>query len=178
MIFLKKQEMADSRSKRGFSLIETLFYVSILVIFLIIIIESFISISVSYRRLKTADNIEASAAVSLERIIREIRAADSIDSQSVLDSSPGKLVLNSTSSGGAAEKIEFSIQDGKLSLLVNDLLIGPLTNTGVSVDNLVFRKINNGKAGGVKIEMELSGGSGATFKSLPFFTSAIIRGGE
>lgn len=168
----------EGTKKGGFSLIETIFYVSILTILLLVITESFVSIAVSYRRLKISGNIEVSAAVSLERMMREIRAADSIDAASILDASPGKLVLNSTPGGGGTQQIEFSMQSGKLSLVANGVVVGPLTNAGVAVDKVIFRKINNGKAGGVKIEMELSGGSGKIYKSLPFFTSAIIRGGE
>lgn len=164
--------------KRGFSLLETVFYVSILAVLMLIITESFISMAVSYRRLKVAGQIEVSAAVSLERMVREIRAADSIDALSILNTSPGKLVLNTAAAGGGTQQIEFSLQNGKLSLVADGAVVGPLTSAGVAVDAILFRKINNGKAGGVKIEMELAAGSGTVYKSSLFFASAIIRGGE
>src|SRR4051812_39663825 len=84
-------------SKKGFSLIEMLIYIAILTIIFLMIVETIIGFSSSYRTLGAQRIIEHSAMESLERLTRDIRGATSVDVlNSTLGTSPGVLKLTTT----------------------------------------------------------------------------------
>ncbi len=160
---------------RGFSLVEMIFYVVILSFSLVAITETLIVVTRSFGYLRAAENIEREGGLSLERIIREIRDAKSVDASSALGSHPGKLVLNSTNASGNTETVEFYVSNGQLYLTENGTVTGALTSDKTSLGSLVFRKITTPRSEGVKVEMTLSSGSGRTLRSEHFYATAVLR---
>ena len=79
---------------RGFTFIEIIIYVAVLAVFSILVVDIILVLTESFGRFKTANRINSSAEVALERMVREIRLADDIDvSGSILNVSPGRLIL-------------------------------------------------------------------------------------
>src|SRR3989338_3884503 len=103
MIFLK------NKKNRGASLPELLIYVAILALILAILINMILVIGKSYGRLKSSRALEAVGEVALEQVVREIRKASAVNAASVLGTSPGKLVLDTTDDAGASSRIEFGV---------------------------------------------------------------------
>src|SRR5438132_411372 len=92
-----------STRKKGSSMIETVVYVFVLTLLLGVVSAALFSLVSSYRLMRSERAIESGATASFERMVREIRDAKSVDTlNSVLNSSPGTLVLNTTDSTGAA----------------------------------------------------------------------------
>ncbi len=162
--------------QRGFSLVEMLFYVVILSFALLAILQTLIVITRSYGILKSVQSIEQESALSLERLVREVRNASAIDDAgSTFGTTPGKLLLNSTDISGATRTVEFSVVAEKLSLKENGVVTGVLTSSSTAVTNLVFRKITTTRSKGVKIEMTLTSGSGPSSRTENFYTTAVLR---
>lgn len=160
-----------TKGNEGFSLIEMLAYISILVFMLVIILEVVISITSSGRIITSIRNIENSAILSMERITREIRQADSINlTQSTLGTHPGKLVLiDSTNT------TEFYISNNMIFIKKNGVELGSLTATGTKVTNLKFSRFATSTSEGIRVEMRLESGTSTHYRTETFYNSATIR---
>src|SRR3989344_621733 len=146
-------------SVKGFSLVEMLFYVAILSLSLIAVMQTLLGVTRSYGVLKAAVRVEQEVALSMERMVREVRDANGIDDAgSVLGAHPRTLLLNSSDISGGTRTVEFSIDAGKLSLKENGVVTGLLTSTKTNISHIVFRKISTAHSQGVKIEMTMESG--------------------
>lgn len=161
---------------KGFSLVEMLFYIALLSLALLAVTETLILVTRSYGNLRSVQRIEQEAGVSLERMVREIRDAQSVNgASSVFDSHPGKLLLNTTNASGATRTVEFFLDNGKLSLKENGVVLGALTSAKTGVTNLIFRTITTARSQAVKIEMTLQSGNGSALRTEHFYATAVLR---
>lgn len=168
--------LSSQNVARGFSLVEMLFYVVILSLSLIAVMQTLMVLTRSYGVLRSVQRIEREASTAMERMIREIRDANDIDDAgSVLGTNPGELLLRSTDSSGTARTVEFYLDGGKVSLRENGVVSGLLTTAKATVSNLVFRKITTTNSKGVKIEMTITTGSGPSAQSENFYATAVLR---
>ncbi|MBI3633950.1 MAG: hypothetical protein HY226_06725, partial [Candidatus Vogelbacteria bacterium] len=95
--------------KRGFTFIELIVYISVLVAVFLVFSSSVLSISKSYGQLRIIRDLDFAAIDSMERITREVRGASSVDStQSVLGINVGTLLVNQTDSSGNNTTVKFS----------------------------------------------------------------------
>ena len=162
---------------KGFSLVEAIFYISLLTVVLVSTVNMLLAVTQSYRSVKLAQAIERSASVSFERMTREIRQAMSIDSVgSTLGSSPGTLVLRLVDQSGNNHTTTFSVEDGGLILTIDGVEHGRVTSSNVSVLNLVFNRIYTGISEAVKIEMTLQSSQGDLQRSDSFYTTVVLKG--
>ncbi|HJN62668.1 MAG TPA: type II secretion system protein [Candidatus Paceibacterota bacterium] len=169
--------MINFSRNKGFTLIEMIVYVAILSIVFVLIINTLLIITRSYKSIKLTNDINNSASISLERIIREVRAAESVNtSSSILGSNPGKLVLNTTNNLGAPLVLDFYVENNSLKLNKNAVLSGVLTKDNVEVTGLIFRHITSSSSQAVKIELTLTGTERNTTKIDSFYSTAVLRG--
>ncbi len=163
--------------KHGFSLVETLFYVSIMVLVLALSVSAAYSLTNSYRRLQSAWVIESAAAAALERITRETRDALSVGlSESLFDVSPGRLALNTTREDGATTTIQFLLDNQTVRVREADVDAGPLTPARVRVTRLLFRRIIGLNSQAIKVEITLESGQGSSLESKNFYSTVVMRG--
>lgn len=138
----------------------------------------------NYGRAKSIVRIESSAIASMDRIIREIRFASSVDtSNSCLFDPPfadgcdpelGVLKLNKLVSG-SPHTVRFFISNGRLMLEEDDVLVGPITSDKVTVVSLKFRHSSNDISEALKIQLILESNSDESLiKS--FYDTAVLRG--
>jgi hypothetical protein len=168
--------MRDGNSQKGFSLIELVIYIAVFSFTLSTTVAFTVLFLRSYGDLKISNNINNSAVVSLERMVREIRSAESVDLvQSILNTDQGRLVINTTDEFGEPLELDFYLSGGSLLLGKNGVYFGMLTRDGVSVDKLLFRVSNNGVSDIVKIEMDLTNNIGEKSKTETFSVSALLR---
>lgn len=162
--------------QKGLVLIEMIFYIFLLTLTLFAVTNALFSLGRSFRTLENTVAIEASAQVGLERMTRDIRNSVSIDAVSLLDVSPGKLVLEKYDSDGNLVTIEFSLVDEKIHVFESGIDTGPLVPDSVRVTNFVFRKIDTTRSSAVKIEMSVESGQGDQIKSKLFYSTIVLRG--
>jgi prepilin-type N-terminal cleavage/methylation domain-containing protein len=159
------------RHNQGFSLIEMLIYLAILVVIFLLIVQTVLSYTRSYRQLFVLRALDRSAYNSFERMTRDIRSATSITSTSTA----GTLVIAETSSSGVSTTTKFYISNGKLLVDVNNVLIGPLTVKSTQVTSLTFQQLA-GTTSAIKIDMALTATSGPVSRSKLFHTTVLLQG--
>ena len=153
-----------------------LFYIAILVLLLAVIMNMVVSVVRSGRVINALRNVENSAIVSLERITRELRQAESVNvSLSTLDSNPGKLVLEGIDETGSPRTVEFYLSLGRLFLKENGVDVGTLSQSDTQVSSLIFQRFAGPNAEGIRIEMTLESGTSTYYRSEKFYSSAILR---
>ena len=168
--------LSSRQSQRGFSLVEMLVYIGILVFMLAIVIEVVLSIGGSDKIIRAHRNIDTSATLALDRIGREARGADSIVvASSVLGSNPGRLVLMTQNGSGTPRTVEFYVSGGQLILRENGVDTGALTASDATVSNLVFRRFASSTVEGIRTEMSLTSGTTSNFMSETFYSSVLLR---
>jgi len=171
MKFLQKREY-----KKGTSLLETVVYITLLSILTIVTISGLLILNNSLQGIVLARIIDDAAQEVMEKIIREIRFADQVDTiQSTLGVSPSTLVLDSTTVGGTPVEIEFSISSGTLELKRDGVLVGPLTSGQVSIDELIFDHIVTPESEAVKVSLVLKGSRPNIQIEETFNTTVILR---
>ena len=161
----------DIFSKKGTSLIEFLVYITVLTTLLLMIMAVVFGVLRSYDRLIVSRHLSSSGSIALERMVREIRSASSVNqAQSTLSANPGHLVLIA-----GATTTDFSVSNGALVVKQNSILEGPLTTASTTVTNLIFRLITTPFSSAVKIEMTLQAQSGSITQSAKYFDTVVLR---
>ena len=141
---------------RGYTLLETVIYVSILAVIAVLALGSILSIYQAYGKIK------------VERMVREIRAATTTDiGVSVFGSSPGILKIGN---------VKFSLSASTLQVEEGQGSPAPLTASDVKINSLIFYRETASESEIIKIEMALEAGSGLFKKNRNFFGSAVMRG--
>jgi hypothetical protein len=152
-------------------------YVALLLIIGSAVLTAFTTITSSYRKVKAGAAVEGSVQLGMERMVREIRAAEDVDvSASVFATSSGVLVLQYTNDDGSALTKKWQLIDGALHLFVDDVDQGALTTDRVVVSDLTFYLITTAESKAVKIQMTLQSGSGAQETVANFYDTVVLRG--
>ena len=173
--FFKRRGFILSKVE-GFSLVEMLIYISILVLLLAVIMNIVVSVVRSGRVIKALRNVENSATISLERLVREVRQAESVNAGlSTLGSNPGRLVLEGTDIDGNPRTVEFSLSSGTLMFSENGVELGALSQSDARVSNLIFHLFSGPNSEGIKIEMTIESGTSTHYRSGKFYSSGILR---
>ncbi|MCK9352030.1 MAG: hypothetical protein WCT49_03655 [Candidatus Paceibacterota bacterium] len=167
------------KKDKGYTLLETVVYVGVLSVAILAIFAILFSITRSFTEARIYNEVEISGSTAMERMVREIRTAASVDEgNSILDIDPGQLALNTTDEAGTAKTIQFYFDDttNTINLDDNGTDKGSLTGSGVEITNLVFRRSDTPKSSIIKIEMTVRSKRKTTL-SAKFYDSAVMRGG-
>ena len=107
----------------------------------------------------------------MERISREIKQADSINTISSTD-----LKLNTKDEAGADKTVEFLLSGSDVQILENDVLTGNLNPESVSVSSLDFTEITTTKSKAVKIILTVSSENDLLNRNEVFYDTVVLRG--
>ena len=169
--------MKYSPYNRGFSLIELILYVAIFAVISIAIIHSLVLSVRMYSVAQSNRRLQNDGELVMERIIREVREADSVTiGSSTFGSHPGTLALTSSDSGGAIRTVLFSVSSGSVMLTENSGTPENLSSGDVVVSGLVFRRIlgTDGQEA-IKVELTLDTTRGFSAGS-SFYSTVVVRG--
>jgi len=168
--------MLYSETKRGFSLIEMLIYIAILIVLSSIVVAVVLSLASTFDNMRASRATGAAAISSMERIARDIRNSDSVVSaESTLGAHPGRLTLLRNLSGGGTEKTEFYLNNSVLRVRLDGVDEGALTPPKVTVESLVFTHVTNSNSEGMRIELILKSVKGSAFVTKSFELFVILR---
>ncbi len=163
MIFFKKKQA-------GFTLVEMLFYVALFSVVSLILIKAIITMVASFRETQiTADINQANQII--ERVSREIRQADSINTIST-----SSIKLDTTDSSGNAATIAFTLSGTNLELRENDVLIGNLNSTNLALNSLSFTQITTTQSEAVKFTMTVHSSRYGSTRTANFYDTLVLRG--
>jgi hypothetical protein len=173
---------SDSKvSNGGYSFVEVIIYLAMLIILLTAIINGTLLLAQSYRSVKVVRDIESSAITSMDRMTREIHDASDINGTlTTYNTNPGSLELDTTDTSGTAITLRFYALNGKVMMDKNGVTEGQLTESDVHVSSLIFRSITSSSSVAIKIEMTLQGTSTSNGTSSlitkNFYDTAVVRG--
>ncbi|MFQ5661945.1 MAG: prepilin-type N-terminal cleavage/methylation domain-containing protein [Candidatus Paceibacteria bacterium] len=163
--------LINHNKKAGFSLIESLIYIAIIAAMAALVVNVLLVTTKSYNSLRISRDINNSALTTIERITREVKAAEGINiAESVFDVHPGRLIVTTS-----ATTTEFYLDSSTLKIKENNVDMGALVQQGSSVDNLVFRMLDNSTTKGIRIEMTISNTRGSLTKTKNFYSFAVLR---
>jgi len=161
-----------SLRQRGFSLIEVLIYVGLVAVLTISIIGTLITLAEVYGTLAGVKRLNTSGASALDRIIRTVRDAESVDiGVSQFSSSPGSLTLNMSEGS-----VSFLVENGVLEVEEDGASAGRLTQEGVSVSGLTFTRVASSRSEMVMAVLELTTTARGATSTKTFRGGAVVRG--
>jgi len=161
---------AKLQRSRGYVLIETLFYIALFVILSLATISAMITMTKAFKETTIKAELMKGSNI-MERISREIRQADSINSISA-----GSLKLNTKDDAGVDKTVTFLLSGSNIQLLENDVLIGNLNTPNILVDSLVFTEIITVKGKAVKIFLTIRYSYDSLNRTEDFYDTIKLRG--
>lgn len=160
-------------------MIEMIIYVAILAAIAIVIVSTLLEVGRAYTSITINRDINTSATVALDRMVREIRGAERVDvASSTLDAHPGTLVLHTRDENDEPITRSFHLTDtDRIRLMEDGAAAGMLTRPDVVVTNLVFsRSANDTRSETITIDLTLEASGRSLTKTVPFSASAVTRG--
>lgn len=155
----------------GFTLIEMLVYLSLLIIITLSAITALITFSDTVQAYRVNQLLVHNASVVLERFEADVRNAQVIEGiSSTLGVTPGSVrVLR------GATTTDYALVAGQVTMTENGV-VQALTSDAVVVDELWFHAYDNLSTELLRMEMTLSATVGATTRTRTFNTAAALRG--
>jgi hypothetical protein len=158
------------KTNTGYSLLETVFYISFFAIFSILVINTLITMTKSFKENTISTELMQGENI-MERISREVRQANSIYSISVND-----LKLNTKDTIGTAKTIEFVLSGSDIRLLENNVFTANLNTANISVQGLTFTQITTTKGVAVKMVLTIKSTHDSLNRTQNFYDTVVLRG--
>lgn len=140
-------QFKSKKTTAGFTLIETLVYIALLVIVFLTVLYFFLWAANSNTKVKAIHEVLDNSRRTIEMMNSEIKGAKNIYlSTSVFDSHPGQITLQTTKHLPAGENttyIDFYLCDDYLCFKKESQIPVVLTSDKVKVTNLVFSQITS-----------------------------------
>lgn len=156
---------------------EMLIYIAILVLIMVVVLNILFNLISSQKKFKSARSVENSAAYTLERINREIRNAQSVDTlSSIFGTNPGTLKLIGTDSNGNPRTVEFFVSSSTVHIKENGIDLGRLSQADGRVTNLTFTHITNTHSDSVRTVIAIESGTTTNYRAENFYATTILRG--
>jgi type II secretory pathway pseudopilin PulG len=162
----------NKEREHGFTLLEVLIYIGILLLALTVVVGIFFSLNTVFERNRVERTLAHAAQSVLDRVIYDAYRATTVDTlNSVLNASSSRLTLTQ----GAATTTAFYIATGTVMVAVNGVEEGPLLPSDVSVDALTFHHFANTFSEAVRVGLTLSVSSKAASTTQTFYTTVVLR---
>lgn len=159
-------------NNRGFTLVEVMVYLAILVIVSSVSVATLISYQDVIAEQKVKRLLTSNAQSVLERATREIRNADALD-QFGSTLGTGSDVIDLTNIG---DDVVISASGGAISIAVGSAPAVLLTDDEVNVDNFTAEFFDNGVTEFVSLAITLSATSSQRASTETFYGGAVLRG--
>ena len=152
-------------------------YIGILLVLITAIVLTANTLFGTFVRMRASEAIAQSSHLALERMTREVRAATSVHTgSSVLDVSPGTLVLNTEDSSGNPTTITFFLDEGRIWVEEASAAPIPLTHNSVTVTSLVFHRVQGTETEAMRISFTATKSVRGTTLSKDYRTFAVLDG--
>lgn len=162
--------LKTKNKKSGYAVLELVFYIALFAILSIVVINSLVTLTKSLRETKVEREV-SQGGVLMERISREIRAADSINT--ITSSS---LKLNTTNESEVNKTIQFTLSSGSILLYEDDVLSGYLNSSNITITGLSFIEITTSHGKAIKVDLSLRSNNDKDARVETFYNTVILRG--
>ncbi|AKM83864.1 TPA: hypothetical protein DCZ46_00825 [Candidatus Campbellbacteria bacterium] len=171
----KRNLIKNNKLMKGFSLLETLIYIGVLVLVLFIVINTTLMMFDSYSNIKMSQRINQTASGILERVVVETKWSRGLAvSGNVFNSDLGALVLSVVDDAGNFSEKKFFLEDGNLKMMEGADIV-TLNLPGVSVDKFYLNLVDTGVSKLIKIEIDLSSQRKDVVRNETFYNSVVMR---
>lgn len=145
-----------SEPRRGFTLIELIIYVALISIFSLVFVNFVFDVISTAEKARVRQELQQNARFALDRMLQEIRSAQSINTgSSTFGTSPGVLSV-STATPGTNPTI-FDVSGGVLRVKLGAASAVPITDSKYVVTNLVFDDLSvSNKTVNVRVSLTLA----------------------
>lgn len=167
---MRTLQKTAKNNKRGYAVLELLFYIAFFVTLSLVVIEAMITMARSFKETALQAELVQSGTI-IERISREIRSSYDINSISATN-----LVLNTTDGVGANKTVEFLFSGSNLQLLENSILTGNLNTSNIVITALTFTQITTAKGKAVKVSLTLRSINDKLARIQNFYDTVVLRG--
>ncbi len=141
------------QKQKGFSIMEIIIYLALLIIVSVLIIQSIISLFKNYNIVKTNQDLESTAINILDKINRDVKNTQdiSIDKSVFLNPHGTLFLVNSSSS-----TIKFVLENENLSYYTNDNFVANLSNKNIIVNNFKLYLIQSTTTKAIRVDLGLN----------------------
>ena len=179
MSLSKKQNLRlNDKTHMGFSLVETIIYISLMTAVLFSLIALISSASDTYLILKSSRDVEKSAISIMNNLSSVSGKASTIDiTGTVFDSATGSISLLTYDSVGNSSSSKIYLQNGQVILSQNNVVVGALNLSDTKVTSLIFRNMSTSTFNGFKVELQVDNSSSSVSRYIKesFYNSYILR---
>lgn len=167
-----KKIISIKKKNQGLSMVELLFYIAVFSVLFLVVINSIIFMTRSFRETVVNTDLTQSTNI-MERISRETRNATSIDTLST-----DSLKLNTIDPiTELASTIRFTLSGTNVELYDgSNVLVGNLNSPNVSVTSLSFTQITTTEGTAVKIFMTVKSNHYNSVRTENFYDTVVLRG--
>ncbi len=158
-------------NKKGFSLIEILFYIALFAVLTVVVINALIYMTKSFKETSVHSDLVQSASI-MEKMSREIRQSNNIFSISVSD-----LTLNTKDELDNNKTIRFVLSGSDVQFYEDGVLTGNLNTPNIQVTNLSFTEITTAQGKAIKISFSVSSTKDESDRVEDFYNTVVLRGG-
>jgi len=148
---------------RGYAILELLFYISFFAVFSLLVINSMIIMTKSFRETSIQAEFVQSGAI-MERMSREIRQSSS------------EIYVSATDLKLDTNRIEFKLSGSDIQLWTNGTLTGNLNTLNIVVTALNFTQITTIKGKAVKIFLTIKSNNDRLNRTVDFYDTIVLRG--
>jgi len=168
----KRTIINSAKNNKGISMIELLFYIAIFSVLFLVVINSMIFMTRSFRETVVNTDLTQSTSV-MERISREIKNATSINTLSATS-----LKLNTIDAiSQDVSTITFTLNGTNIEMYDgNNALIGNLNSPNVAITALSFVQITTTEGTAVKIFMTVKSNHYNSVRTENFYDTVVLRG--
>lgn len=164
-----RHSFTTQSKKGGYSLLELVVYVALFAVISVVLVRSLLTVMKTYARAQAYRQLQNNGELVMERIIREVRDAESITG-GTYNSSPGAITLTNAQINTT---VGFTVAD-RAVVVTTEGVPAVLSSENVRVDSLVFRVLTTPYGTGVKTELLLST-SGNPSVSAAFYSTTLLR---
>ena len=159
------------RSKKnataGYSLLELLIYIALFAMISVLLVHSLVVLMRTYASAQGFRKLQNNGELIIERITREVRAAESI-SGGTFGSHPGTVTLMN-----AGNSVAFAVSNGAATITQGGVT-ETLSTSEVAVTSMIFRRITTPVGEGVKVELTLTT-VGGVVRAGSFYSTVLLR---
>lgn len=158
---------------KGFSLIEIIIYLALLIIVSVLVIQNLISLFKNYNVVKTNQEIEYNAINIIDKISRDVKSSKNVIVNESIFSIPQGAVSLNTASG----TVKYYLEENKIKYMKNGFYFSNLSTKNIIVDNFKLYYINATNTEAIRLELGLRSKAhlNSDFINKNFYTTIQLR---
>jgi hypothetical protein len=152
-------------------------YATLVALLITLLVDTSLSVAKMQKESFVYFNLNSAAMTAFSRFSRDIKRAASIDLvRSIINTHPGKLILQIRKPDGTYDETSFYMRGDVVATDFNGAYLGDLTPDGIVVSNLTFKPFDTASSSAVRVEMTVRPRDTSLIAALNFYGTYTLRG--